>query len=249
MDNTYVELSRAKEHVQLYLSDGDAWMKTLTKNSGDRVTAHDILNKQEDQLARNEIRIWDNSKEISNTKLAQKIDPSMVEVARFSHHDRPELLLPVTNEHGIQRGNLHIPVGVYTGKTDIEEATYKGASDGIYIVLNKGNDENSINLYSLAQFDEALKNDKKDHSIVIELDNIPKNEIPESLSQDIETEKVNDNQDITLEYALLHDDEKIPDLQLEEEPQKLEKENDEINISYHHEEEINQKIKEREYGD
>nr|WP_164703729.1 hypothetical protein [Candidatus Hamiltonella defensa] len=48
-------------------------------------------------------------------------------------------------------------------------------------MLNKGNDENSVNLYSLSQFDEALKNDTKDHSIVIELDNIPKNESPESL--------------------------------------------------------------------
>ncbi|WP_339353148.1 conjugative transfer relaxase/helicase TraI domain-containing protein [Candidatus Williamhamiltonella defendens] len=105
----------------------------------------------------------------------------MVEIAKFWHRNPPELLLPVTNEHGIQRGNLHIPVGVYTGKTDLEEATYKGASDGIYIVLNKGNDENSVNLYSLSQFDEALKNDTKDHSIVIELDNIPKNESPESL--------------------------------------------------------------------
>lgn len=248
MDNTYVELSRAKAHVQLYLRDGDAWMKNLTKNSGERLTANDILNKQEDQLARNEIRIWDNSKEIGNTKLAQKIDLSLVEMARFSHYDRPELLLPVTNEHGIQRGNLHIPVGVYTGKTDIEEATYKGASDGIYIVLNKGNDENSFNLYSLSQFDEALKNDTKDHSIVIELDNIPKNEIPESLPQEIEVNKINDKQDITLESALLHDDEKIPDLQIEEEPQKLEKENDEINISYHHEDEQKQKIKEKEYG-
>ncbi|HGJ5862886.1 hypothetical protein, partial [Arsenophonus nasoniae] len=114
---------------------------------------------------------------------------------------------------------------------------------------NKGNDENSINLYSLSQFDEALKNDTKDHSIVIELDNIPKNEIPESLSQDMEIEKVNDNNDITLESALLHDNEKIPDLQLEEEPPKLEKENDEMNISYHHEEEKNSKIKEKEYGD
>ncbi|WP_119712673.1 conjugative transfer relaxase/helicase TraI domain-containing protein [Arsenophonus endosymbiont of Aleurodicus floccissimus] len=157
MDNTYVELSRAKAHVQLYLRDGDAWMKNLTKNSGDRVTAHDILNKQEDQLARNKIRIWDNSKEISNTKLAQKIDPTLLEIARFSHHNHPELLLRVINEHGIQRGNFHIQADVYTGKTDIEEATYKGASDGIYIVLNKGNDENSINLYSLSQFDEALK--------------------------------------------------------------------------------------------
>ncbi|MFS1538366.1 MAG: hypothetical protein ACL7BU_06325 [Candidatus Phlomobacter fragariae] len=67
--------------------------------------------------------------------MAQKIDPSLIEVARFSHHDRPELLLSVTNEHGIHRENLHIPVGVYTGKTDIEDATYKGASDGIYVVL------------------------------------------------------------------------------------------------------------------
>ncbi|HGJ5863827.1 hypothetical protein, partial [Arsenophonus nasoniae] len=114
---------------------------------------------------------------------------------------------------------------------------------------NKGNDENSINLYSLSQFDEALKNDTKDHSIVIELDNIPKNEIPESLSQDMEVDKINEKQDITLEYALLHDDEKIPDIQLEEEPQKLEKENDEMNISYHHEEERTPKIKEKEYGD
>ncbi|WP_026822866.1 MobF family relaxase [Arsenophonus nasoniae] len=251
MDNTYVELSRAKAHVQIYLRDGDAWMEALTKNSGDRLTAHDILNKQEDQLARNEIRIWDNSKEIGNTKLAQKIEPSLLEVARFSHHDRPELLLPVNNEHGIQRGNLHIPVGVYTGKVNIEEATYKGASDGLYIVLNKGNDENSINLYSLSQFDEALKKDTKDHSIVIELDNtnIPINEIPESLPQDREIEKINENQDITLESALLHDDEKIPDLQLAEESPTREKENEEINISYHHEEEQKQKIKEKEYGD
>nr|WP_290607944.1 conjugative transfer relaxase/helicase TraI domain-containing protein [Arsenophonus sp. ENCA] len=228
-----------------------AWMEALTKNSGDRVTAHDILNKQEDQLARNEIRIWDNSKEVGNTKLAQKIDQTLVEIARFSHHDRPELLLPVSNEHGIQRGNLHIQVGVYTGKTDIEEATYKGASDGLYIVLNKGNDENSINLYSLSQFDEALKKDTKDHSIVIELDNtnIPINEIPESLPQDKEIEKINEKQDITLESALLHDDEKIPDIQLTEESPTREKENEEINISYHHEEEQKQKIKEKEYGD
>ncbi|PAV02532.1 hypothetical protein CBG25_10325 [Arsenophonus sp. ENCA] len=246
---SYYKLSRAKEHVQLYLSDGDAWMKNLTKNSGDRLTAHDILNKQEDQLACNEIRIWDNSKEVGNTKLAQKIDQTLVEIARFSHHDRPELLLPVTNEHGIQRGNLHIPVGVYTGKVNIEEATYTGASDGLYIVLNKGNDENSVNLYSLSQFNEALKNDTKEHSMVIELDNIPRNEIPESLPQDMEVEKVNDKPDITLESAVLHDDEKIPDIQLEEEPPKLEKENDEMNISYYNEEEKNQKIKEKEYGD
>ncbi|WP_366212767.1 conjugative transfer relaxase/helicase TraI domain-containing protein [Arsenophonus sp. ENCA] len=224
-------------------------MKNLTKNSGDRLTAHDILNKQEDQLACNEIRIWDNSKEVGNTKLAQKIDQTLVEIARFSHHDRPELLLPVTNEHGIQRGNLHIPVGVYTGKVNIEEATYTGASDGLYIVLNKGNDENSVNLYSLSQFNEALKNDTKEHSMVIELDNIPRNEIPESLPQDMEVEKVNDKPDITLESAVLHDDEKIPDIQLEEEPPKLEKENDEMNISYYNEEEKNQKIKEKEYGD
>lgn len=116
-------------------------------------------------------------------------------------------------------------------------------------MLNKGNDENSVNLYSLSQFDESLKNDTKDHSIVIELDNIPKNEIPESLPQDSEIEKINEKQDITLESALLHDDEKIPDIQLEEEPHKQEKENDEMNISYHHVEEINPKIKEKEYGD
>ncbi|HGJ5866921.1 conjugative transfer relaxase/helicase TraI domain-containing protein, partial [Arsenophonus nasoniae] len=313
MDNTYVELSRAKEHVQLYLSDGNAWMEALTKNSGDRVTAHDILNKQEDQLARNEIRIWDNSQKIGNTKLAQKIDQTLLEVARFSHHDSPELLLPVTNEHGIQRGNLHIPVGVYTGKTNIEEATYKGASDGIYIVLNKGNDENSINLYSLSQFDEALKNDTKDNTIVIELNNEesakniaqqtesekinenqdrtgevplflnknseeneinryslkefdesikndikdntiqlelnkPDNEASPQLPQEDKLEKVDDNKDVIFESIRLNDEEKMPDIQLGEEPPKLEKENDEINISYHHEEEKNQKIKEKEYG-
>lgn len=38
------------------------------------------------------------------------------------------------------------------------------------------------------------------------------------------------------------------DIQLGEEPTKLEKENDEINISYPLEEEKNQKIKEKEYG-
>ncbi|HGJ5876616.1 MAG TPA: conjugative transfer relaxase/helicase TraI domain-containing protein [Arsenophonus sp.] len=221
-------------------------MKQLEKRLVERLTAYDILSKQEDQLALNAVRKWENSQEIRNTKLAQKIDQSLVEVARFSHHGLSAFLLPVINKHGIHRGNLHIPVGVYTGKTDIKEATYKGASNGIYVVLNKDNDENSINLYSLSQFDEALKNDAQDNSIIIELDSHNQHDGLENLH--CNPEKNIDNTDTILESALLHDDEKIIDTAQDKEAE-LQKENDEINISHHHEDEQKQKIKEKEYGD
>lgn len=98
----------------------------------------------------------------------------------------------------------------------------------------------------MSQFDQALKNDTKDNTIVIELNN---EEPAKNITQQTELEKINENQDIIVESIHLHDEEKIPDFQIEEEPTKLEKENDEINISYHYEEDQKPKIKEKEYGD
>ncbi|QBY45756.1 hypothetical protein QE197_20815 (plasmid) [Arsenophonus nasoniae] len=77
----------------------------------------------------------------------------------------------------------------------------------------------------------------------------PDNEVSPQLPQEDKLKKVDDNKDVIFESIRLHDEEKMPDIQLEEEPSKLEKENDEINISYHHEEEKKQKIKEKEYRD
>ncbi|UBX30668.1 hypothetical protein [Arsenophonus apicola] len=99
----------------------------------------------------------------------------------------------------------------------------------------------------MKEFDESIKNDIKDNTIQFEL-NKPDNEASPQLPQEDKLEKVDDNKDVIFESIRLNDKEKMLDIQLGEEPTKLEKENDEINISYHHEEEKNQKIKEKEYG-
>ncbi|MFS1538365.1 MAG: hypothetical protein ACL7BU_06320 [Candidatus Phlomobacter fragariae] len=48
---------------------------------------------------------------------------------------------------------------------------------------------------------------------MIELENINEDEIPESSHKEIEVDKINDKQDITLESSLLHYDGKISDIQ------------------------------------
>ncbi|MFS1583767.1 MAG: hypothetical protein ACL7AY_14085 [Candidatus Arsenophonus phytopathogenicus] len=51
LDNTYVEFSRSKAHVQVYLDDAEKWIKYIENHSGDRFSAHDFIKCQDDQRA------------------------------------------------------------------------------------------------------------------------------------------------------------------------------------------------------
>ncbi|EKM5948838.1 AAA family ATPase, partial [Klebsiella pneumoniae] len=141
LDSTYVQLSRSVEHIQLYADDLNKWVEKVKERSGERETVHDVMLRGEDLKATNELNIWKRSQPVSATRLAAKIEDGTADAAHFRSGKTPELLYAVLNEHGRQRGNWHVPVSPTTGRLDVENAYYAGASDGVMVVMQQGESE------------------------------------------------------------------------------------------------------------
>lgn len=141
LDSTYVQLSRSVEHIQLYADDLSKWVEKVKERSGERETVHDVMLRGEDLKATNELNIWKRSQPVSATRLAAKIEDGIADAAHFRSGKTPELLYAVLNEHGRQRGNWHVPVSPTTGRLDVENAYYAGASDGVMVVMQQGESE------------------------------------------------------------------------------------------------------------
>nr|WP_234472099.1 AAA family ATPase [Erwinia sp. S43] len=144
LDNAYVQLSRTKEHVQVYAQNLQRWTKQVESNSGKRETGHDVVMRAEDNLAEREVRLWDKSQPVADTRLAQRTDSDLMADARFLSGKTPEIIWPVINENGRQRGNWHVPVSPATGQVDFSQAHYEGAGDGNRIVLQRGEKHGEI---------------------------------------------------------------------------------------------------------
>ncbi|WON75539.1 MobF family relaxase [Serratia sp. UGAL515B_01] len=141
LDSTYVALSRAKEHVQVYADDLKDWIAEVTSDTGERQTVHDVLLRNDDVKASREVALWERSHAVADTRLNGKVDQTLTEAAHFSGGKTPELLYAVLNEHGRHRGNWHVPVSPTTGRLDIDSAYYEGARDGLMIVVQQGEQE------------------------------------------------------------------------------------------------------------
>ncbi|HGJ5856554.1 AAA family ATPase [Arsenophonus nasoniae] len=272
LDNTYVEFSRSKAHVQVYLDDAEKWIKHIETHSGERFSAHDFIKRQDDQRAVSEKTLWEQSKVITQTALAKKVDTIIAEAGRLSTLNKPpEILLPVVNENGIHRGNYHLPVGIYTGNIDFERARYQGAKEGKYIILQKGDESVEPKTYQTNQLPGVLQQKETDTTIVVEITqekekfNELATTVEESLSIDMdkalnldindtllkdEESKLPENVDAERlmnadEFSLPTEDNlSIDEVDSDKESKRLD--NDEVNILHHEEK---QKIKEKEYGD
>lgn len=178
LDNTYVELSRSKAHVQLYIDDLEKWEKHIERNTGERATAHDVLHYTDNQKANKSLQNWNESADISG-KLAEKLPDNLQGIAKYSSKNQ-EILLPVYDDFGVQRGNYHIPVGIFSGNLDYQLAHYEGAMDGNIIVLNKGDSELETIVYEKNDIDKAINIEPtENNTIVIKLDELEKNPVEE----------------------------------------------------------------------
>ncbi|HID9277393.1 TPA: conjugative transfer relaxase/helicase TraI domain-containing protein, partial [Enterobacter kobei] len=170
MDSTYVELSRSKEHVQTYFDNLSGWAAKVESKSGRRQTVHDVLMRAEDVRADREIQAWDKSLPVSGTRLADRVDQDLTADARFMAGKTPEMLWPVINEHGRQRGNWHVPVSPSSGEVDFSAAHYEGAADGSRIVLQRGEKHGKV--LEAADLTEALQlmKDNPESPVVLSAD-------------------------------------------------------------------------------
>lgn len=170
LDSTYVQLSRAKEHVQTYFDNLSGWATKVESKSGRRQTVHDVLMRAEDVRAGREIQAWDKSLPVSGTRLADRVDRDLTADARFMSGQTPEMLWPVINEHGRQRGNLHVPVTPSSGEMNFAAAHYEGAADGQRIVLQRGEKHGKVlEAADLAEAMQLMKN-SPDSPVVLAAD-------------------------------------------------------------------------------
>lgn len=167
LDSTYVQLSRAKEHVQTYFDNLSGWATKVESKSGRRQTVHDVLMRAEDVRAGREVQAWEKSLPVSGTRLADRVDQDLTADARFMAGKTPEMLWPVINEHGRQRGNWHVPVSPSSGEVDFSAAHYEGAADGSRIVLQRGEKHGKV--LEAADIAEALQlmKDNPDSPVVL----------------------------------------------------------------------------------
>nr|WP_172690020.1 MobF family relaxase [Serratia marcescens]SAY46608.1 Multifunctional conjugation protein TraI [Serratia marcescens] len=166
-DSAYVALSRAKQHVQLYVDDLEGWQRQVEKHTGGRETVHDVLLRADDAAAQAAVRDFEAGRPAGETRLASRLDADMRDAAHFQGGSRPTLLYAVVNEHGRQRGNWVVPVSPATGRLDIENAHYQGAEDGARVVLRQGDKESAA--LTAATLDEAraLMQAQPDRAVVL----------------------------------------------------------------------------------
>lgn len=138
LDSTYVALSRAREHIQIYADDMACWLSQVERQRGRRETVHDVMLRGEDQRAGRERRVWEKSRPLAETALFDSVSQRLMNEARFMPGETPELLWPVMNAYGRQRGNWHVPVSPATGNVNFTGAHYEGAADGTRILLQRG---------------------------------------------------------------------------------------------------------------
>ncbi len=137
------------------MDDLNKWTGLVERNSGKRQTVHDVMMRTEDVRADREVRLWDSSLPVAETRLALRTDSTLTADARFLSGRSPAVMWPVINEHGRHRGNWHVPVSPATGTLDVENARYEGATDGTRIVLQKG--EGRAAVLEAATPEEAIR--------------------------------------------------------------------------------------------
>ncbi|NIF23935.1 AAA family ATPase [Candidatus Pantoea multigeneris] len=214
-DSTYVQISRAKEHVQLYGDNVEKWIKAVENRSGRRQTVHDMVMHAEDIRAGREAGLWDKSQPVSETRIAERMDQHVIADARFVSGKSPELLWPVVNSHGRHRGNLHVPVTPATGHLDFSSAHYEGANDGNRVVMQRG--ERHGKVLEAADVDTALQliAENPGSPVVVVTDHSERGEAgAAAASERAETasgEELTRNEDEALDKALEASREKEPD--------------------------------------
>ncbi|WP_334054730.1 MobF family relaxase [Pasteurella multocida] len=252
-DNTYVELSRSKEHIQIYVADKDKYISHISENTGERQTVHEILQRKESILARIEQSVWENSNNLSHARFADKLPENLGDIAHVIPGSS-EIIFKVVNDVGTHRGNYHIPINPYRAEIKFDDGYYRGASDGNLIVLNQGDDQKPVKTYELTELDKAILNDSLEQTIVIKLD---ENIDTKKLVDDI-VKPINESETEIDSLVKIHDElenkeisQYIDEIKLENNNKDIEKEktnrleNEEINI-LHHKDENN--IKQKEYG-
>ena len=113
LESTYVTLSRAKEHVQVYTDNLEDWQQQVRQSDGGK-TAHDLLHEKNDRESDTGNRLLATASRLDKTALGRRVlaengleGETMARfIAAGKKYPAPYVALPVWNRHGKEAGAL-----------------------------------------------------------------------------------------------------------------------------------------------
>ncbi|EOM9506409.1 conjugative transfer relaxase/helicase TraI [Escherichia coli] len=113
LESTYVTLSRAKEHVQVYTDNLEDWQQQVRQSDGGK-TAHDLLHEKSDRESDTGNRLLATASRLDKTALGRWVlaengleGETMARfIAAGKKYPAPYVALPVWNRHGKEAGAL-----------------------------------------------------------------------------------------------------------------------------------------------
>lgn len=180
LDSFYVQISRAKNHIQAYIDNVDKYANQAMVNKGERLTATELVEqkgltdaqKAELQSVIFERNAWDKAKSLGTLRTHIELPEKVNENARFMP-ENSEILFKVMSDDGSHRGNYHVPFNPYRGEMDLDKAYYQGGADGSIIVLNQGDDRENLESHSLSELGRVLETEQGEKTIIIRLEDKP----------------------------------------------------------------------------
>ncbi|GJI56972.1 conjugal transfer protein TraI [Rodentibacter sp. JRC1] len=173
MKNAYVDISRVKDHLQMYVTDRERYVELVEADSGVRMTAYeqDLAIKRE--ILSEASQMWENSRNLKDVyNFKDRFDDNVLtQSSRISFKGKEsELLLATTDEEGRYTGNLVIPVNPYRGEIHYGESRLEATEDARFIILNQGDGDKPAEILTLNGLAQAQEFKDQEKTVIIVLD-------------------------------------------------------------------------------
>ena len=145
LESTYVTLSRAKEHVQVYTDNLEDWQQQVRQTDGGK-TAHDLLHEKSDRESDTGNRLLATASRLDKTALGRRVlaengleGETMARfIAAGKKYPSPYVALPVWTRHGKEAGALLTEIRIEDDGMRVvlsEESRLRGGEDAQFAGL------------------------------------------------------------------------------------------------------------------
>ncbi|HAK9872962.1 TPA: conjugal transfer protein TraI [Escherichia coli] len=145
LESTYVTLSRAKEHVQVYTDNLEDWQQQVRQSDGGK-NAHDLLHEKSDRESDTGNRLLATASRLDKTALGRRVlaengleGETMARfIAAGKKYPSPYVALPVWTRHGKEAGALLTEIRIEDDGMRVvlsEESRLRGGEDAQFAGL------------------------------------------------------------------------------------------------------------------
>lgn len=178
LESTYVTLSRAKEHVQVYTDNLEDWQQQVRQSGGGK-TAHDLLHEKSDRESGIGNRLLATASRLDKTALGRRVlaengleGETMARfIAAGKKYPAPYVALPVWTRHGKEAGALLTEIRIEDDGMRVvlsEESRLRGGEDAQFAGLQASRNGQTL-IADDAQTALRLAQENPESGVVIRL--------------------------------------------------------------------------------